>query len=141
MVKEITQDAFDDAMNLVIDGADQSRCLILFYRNDCGHCQRFKPNYMKAEELTSEISPDVNYFAVNLGNNGEIMKKVQNEEAPFSIHGVPKLVSYLNGKAFSVYSPNTTGSLEERKLFRQPEDVAEFAKTIGEVDPVKVEGQ
>ena len=117
---------FNASFDLVEPNLKGKKVIILFYRDTCPHCVDFKPNYKQAASIDTS---GVVYAAVDTGNDNhsEFMNKVYDDPAvPFIMEGVPTVVSYNNGKFYSMYGPG-----DNEPAFRSTEGVMHYGSGIG----------
>lgn len=128
---ELNDSSFDKDLNL-IDKRCKSKSIVLFYSPQCGHCVRFKPAYAKVAELLK--NKDVSVCSVNTAENRDLSARINDPQfaskRPYLVRGVPKVVSYYNGKYFSTYAPGSHGQHE----YRSVDDVLEYINGIGTAD-------
>lgn len=128
---KLTDSDFDKDLNL-INKRCKSKSIILFYSPACGHCVRFKPAYSEVAELLK--NKDVSVCSVNTSENQDLSRRINDPQMaskrPYLVQGVPKVVSYYNGKYFSTYAPGSHGKYP----YRSVEDVLEYSDGIGTAD-------
>jgi thiol-disulfide isomerase/thioredoxin len=77
------------------------RCaLVLFFADWCGHCQDFKPEYVKF----ADCAQFVRVYAVNTDKNSELMNRMNNSAAPMQVKGYPTIWLYKDGQPIKEYS-------------------------------------
>ena len=123
--------SFDKDLNL-IDRRCKAKSIILFYSPSCGHCVRFKPAYGTVARMLK--NKDVSVCSVDMSENQDLWKRINDPQMasrrPYLVRGVPKVVSYYNGKYFSTYAPGNSG----RHEYRSVDDVLEYIDGIGTAD-------
>lgn len=83
--------------------------LVLFYSNQCSHCQTLIPIFKKLPDIVNGC-----YFAlVNISQNKDVIDKSKVCVAPITY--VPFIVMYINGNPYIKY--NGPANIEEIKRF------------------------
>lgn len=99
---------------------DKMNVVALFYRDGCPHCDHYKPTFAKA----AAQEPNTLFLLVNTAEEPYVMELLNKRNAPFSIRGVPTIVSFNKGKFFSKFGGDRT-----------VENTVQYARTIGAVKP------
>lgn len=104
------------------------KVIVLFYRDGCPACERFKPTYTK---VANGFVKDNNtlFGMVNTGYNRPLMSRIDGN-FPFDVNYVPTIVSYSNGKYYSTYDYDPEDP-EDAKTYRTEPDVIDYVKGIG----------
>ena len=123
---------FDNDLNLIKPDC-KSKTVILFYSPQCGHCVRFKPEYVDFmnDVNNGKYGSDMSAKAINTAEARDFMQKMfsKPDEREYLIEGVPAVVSYENGKYFSTYGPGE--GEEEIKKYRSKRDLVDYIKGVG----------
>ena len=92
---------FDQNFRLTHPVCSRANCAIMFYSPMCGHCKVMKPEYAQASK--SNKTGNVVYAAVDASQNQDLLMRIGQSQrnSPFSVQGVPTVVSYNTGKYFS----------------------------------------
>lgn len=108
-VEQLDVSNFDDQEPWKLKNNDCT--FILFYADWCGHCQNFKPEYIKFAEKAQFM----NVAALNVDNSEAIVSATK--ETKFPVQGFPTLLLYKNGKPIEEYDgPRTQAALVKRAL-------------------------
>ncbi len=82
-----------------------TRCaFVLVYAEWCGHCQNFKPEYIKFADKAQFI----HVYALDSDLNENIKNSF--DDSKFPIRGFPTLLLFKNGKPVEEYSGERTAS-------------------------------
>lgn len=103
--------SYKDSSVKLLTGADfqdrqpwklrDSRCaFVLFFAEWCGHCQNFKPEYIKF----ADVAQFIRVYAVDTGDESTLLKKLSdNKLSPVKITGFPTVWIYSHGKPLKEY--------------------------------------
>jgi len=125
---------FDDALNIIHPELSQGDLVVMWQRPGCPHCDIMKPEFEKADRLTTA---GAKFAIVDIRQCPGAFAKANGPMSPYKVAGVPKVVSYSNGKYFSTYVNNPDAAPEIRAGYRKAADIALYADTIGTVEPVQ----
>lgn len=112
-------DWFEDTLVKPLTGADFSdekawilknpRCaFILFFADWCGHCQNFKPEYIKF----ADIAQFIHVHAINTDAEENLMRRLGTKKSRVQIEGFPTVWIYKDGEPLEEYSgPRTWQAL------------------------------
>lgn len=104
---------FDGTLVKLLSGADfrddepwklkKDRCaFILFFAEWCGHCQDFKPEFIKF----ADIAQFIKVYAVDTEVEKSLMEKL--DSSPVKIEGFPTVWIYKQGEPFEEYDGKRT---------------------------------
>jgi len=102
---------FNDTSVKMLTGADfddkepwklkSKRCgFVLFFADWCGHCQNFKPEYIKFGDTAQFLRT----CAVDSEKESSFMNKLKNSNSPFKIQGFPTVWIYKDGLPIEEYN-------------------------------------
>jgi thiol-disulfide isomerase/thioredoxin len=117
---------FDNQGNL--KNYTKENVVVLYYRDGCPACERFKPTYASAAEKFRN-NPKTLFGIVNTSDNRSLMSRIDGN-FPYDVNYVPTVVCYSNGKYYSTYDYDPENP-EEAKTYRTEPDVIEYVKGIG----------
>lgn len=98
--------------------------VIAFMADFCGHCKNMKPAYAQFSKM---VPPNVRVFKVDGVKSKDLMSRITLDGWGYTVRGFPSIVSYNQGKFYSVYAPDKNG----KHPFRSAEDLLEYAQGIG----------
>ena len=125
---------FDDSLNIIHPELSQGNVVVMWQRPGCPHCDIMKPHFQSAEGLSTT---GAKFAIVDIQQCPGAFRKANGPMSPYKVAGVPKTVSYINGKYFSTYVNNPDAPAEIRGGYRKADDIALYADTIGTVQPVQ----
>lgn len=97
---------FSDDFQFTTAPFKSKKLIVLFYRDGCGWCERYKPDFVAAS--LQDPDPNVVYLKVDV-TQPDVQSKLSN--AYIRIEGVPTIASYHDGRFFSyLEGPRTVDS-------------------------------
>jgi thiol-disulfide isomerase/thioredoxin len=102
--------------------------VVLFYRDGCPACERFKPTYAKVADVFKNNTETL-FGIVNTSYNRPLMSRIDGN-FPYDVNYVPTLVCYAKGKYYSTYDYDSEDP-EDAKTYRTEPDVLQYVKGIG----------
>ena len=97
---ELSDRDFDNGGNLV-NPQLSGKVVVAITQSWCGHCQRLKP-------VLSQLGQQINVGVVEGTTNEALMSRLKSWKWGADIKGYPHVMSFYNGKAFSVYQGDRT---------------------------------
>lgn len=113
LVKLLTGANFDDKEPWRLK--DKRCAFILFFADWCGHCQDFKPEYIKF----ADIAQFMRVHAVDTGAESTLMGRLETEGSPVKILGFPTVWIYHNGEPYEEYD----GERSWQGLLKKAKDI------------------
>jgi len=102
--------------------------VVLFYRDGCPACERFKPTYAKVSDVFRNNNKTL-FGVVNTSNNRPLMNRIDGN-FPYDVNYVPTVVCYSKGKYYSTYDYDSEDP-EDVKTYRTEPDLLQYVKGIG----------
>ena len=123
---ELSDGDFDQQGNLV--NHKNVNVVVLFYRDGCPACERFKPTYSNVANVFKNDTKTL-FGIVNTSYNRPLMSRIDGN-FPYDVNYVPTVVCYANGKYYSTYDYDPEDK-EDIKTYRTEPDVIQYVKGIG----------
>jgi len=125
---------FNDMFDLMHKDAKEKKVIVLVHRPGCMWCEKYKPDYLAAEEknMSDKIDSSLVFAELDTSKNPDFIGRVAEMQGrlPFKVEGVPTILGYYDGKFFSMYED----SREPTKVYRSIQDTLDYGKGIGRED-------